>query len=444
MPKKLTQEEFIAKAVAVHGVGRYDYSQTVYVPYPQKIAIKCLEHGVFMQVPAEHLAGRGCSKCGIARRSAARSKGFEGFIKEARQAHGDRYDYTQVIYKNGRGRIKILCPEHGTFEQIANGHILGQGCPKCAGVAPSTTAAFIAAAEVVHGKRYDYSQTSYRNRKSKVTIICLSHGAFKQTPNNHIGNASGCPRCKAELTGKLRVFTVGDFVQKAHARHGIELYDYSLVEYKKSVDKVKISCSTHGIFEQEANSHLQGKGCPVCAVQKVAEGQKLSYDEFIERAVDQHGARYNYSLVNYTHGREPVTIICPTHGPFEQPPHDHLGGKGCIQCGRVNLRKSWTDQANGRPGVLYLIRLFNDHESFYKIGVTYNSVKVRYTQGKALGGYQYEVLAEHKSSNAVAVWEWEQSILETFAHLRYKPKNNFGGETECFSSSDEILAIFPL
>jgi hypothetical protein len=37
-----------------------------------------------------------------------------------------------------------------------------------------------------------------------------------------------------------------------------------------------------------------------------------------------------------------------------------------------------------------------------------------------------------------------KAILDTFAHLAYQPKKRFAGEGECFSSADEILAIFPL
>ena len=43
---KLTTEEFIAKAKAVHG-DRYDYSKVKYVDSKTKICIICKEHGEF-------------------------------------------------------------------------------------------------------------------------------------------------------------------------------------------------------------------------------------------------------------------------------------------------------------------------------------------------------------------------------------------------------------
>lgn len=63
MSKKLTQEEFIKRAIKVHGE-KYDYSPTMYCGSLQKVYIKCPKHGEYSQVASEHLRGRGCPKCG--------------------------------------------------------------------------------------------------------------------------------------------------------------------------------------------------------------------------------------------------------------------------------------------------------------------------------------------------------------------------------------------
>jgi hypothetical protein len=78
------------------------------------------------------------------------------------------------------------------------------------------------------------------------------------------------------------------------------------------------------------------------------------------------------------------------------------------------------------------------------VGITFRSVKERFGSTESLKGYKYETLASHQSANAAAVFDWEQSILQTFAHFAYKPKIYFDGQSECFSSCEEILAIFPL
>lgn len=55
------------------------------------------------------------------------------------------------------------------------------------------------------------------------------------------------------------------FIKDAIKIHG-EKYDYSQTDYKRSWDKVVIGCPIHGQFTQQANSHLQGQGCPSCSV----------------------------------------------------------------------------------------------------------------------------------------------------------------------------------
>ena len=62
---KLTTEEFIAKAKAVHG-DRYDYSKVKYVNNQTPVEIVCPIHGTFIQRPLNHLRGNGCPQCGLA------------------------------------------------------------------------------------------------------------------------------------------------------------------------------------------------------------------------------------------------------------------------------------------------------------------------------------------------------------------------------------------
>lgn len=65
--RKLTTEEFIAKAKEVHG-DLYDYSQTTYVNSRIKVGIICHKHGLFWQNPIGHLTGCKCEKCSYEQR----------------------------------------------------------------------------------------------------------------------------------------------------------------------------------------------------------------------------------------------------------------------------------------------------------------------------------------------------------------------------------------
>lgn len=53
------------------------------------------------------------------------------FISKARLVHGDKYDYSQTEYVNNRTQVLIICPTHGKFWQNPKSHIQGHGCSKC-------------------------------------------------------------------------------------------------------------------------------------------------------------------------------------------------------------------------------------------------------------------------------------------------------------------------
>ena len=116
------------------------------------------------------------------------------FVTKARKVHGRRYAYSQVDYVNSRTPVLIVCRKHGAFPQSPNSHLNGHGCLTCAGTKQSNTAEFIEKAIGVHGLRYDYSLVNYVEALSKVEIVCPTHGAFFQRPANHL-IGQGCPAC---------------------------------------------------------------------------------------------------------------------------------------------------------------------------------------------------------------------------------------------------------
>ena len=59
---ELTTEEYIHKLKQVHG-DKYDYSKVNYINAKEKIDIICPRHGIFKQLPYQHLKGQGCPKC---------------------------------------------------------------------------------------------------------------------------------------------------------------------------------------------------------------------------------------------------------------------------------------------------------------------------------------------------------------------------------------------
>lgn len=206
MAKKLTQEEFIEKAKAVHG-DRYNYESLQFINTRTSVDIMCPVHGVFTQNPKSHLKGNGCRKCAIAA-TVGKLKGrktAEEVVKEMQKIHDSKYEYDMSNYVNKKSKATITCPTHGVFEQTISDHLSGYGCPKC-GVENistklrSSTKEFVSKAIKVHEESYTYSKTDYVNAKTKVIITCPTHGDFTQTPNDHL-NGCGCYRCGTERMG---------------------------------------------------------------------------------------------------------------------------------------------------------------------------------------------------------------------------------------------------
>ena len=127
---RLTTEQFIQRARKVHG-NKYDYSQVIYLSAIEKVRIVCREHGTFSQGAHDHLNGNGCPKCGCLKNAQKRTKSLKAFIADARRVHGQRYDYSRVVYKLSRSEVTIVCAKHGAFSQTAYDHLRGCGCPKC-------------------------------------------------------------------------------------------------------------------------------------------------------------------------------------------------------------------------------------------------------------------------------------------------------------------------
>jgi len=121
------------------------------------------------------------------------------FIKESKEIHGNRYDYSKVSYTNRNKSVEIICPTHGSFLQPAKSHLIGRGCHTCAILNNSQSRRkdinhFIEKSKVIHGNKYDYSKSLYTTSKNRIEIICPTHGSFLQSPSSHM-KGHGCRKC---------------------------------------------------------------------------------------------------------------------------------------------------------------------------------------------------------------------------------------------------------
>lgn len=214
---KLTTENFIKKAREIHG-DKYDYSKTNLDKRDKKgrVCIICPKHGEFWQNPFSHLKGFGCSKCGKEKTAKTQTLTTEKFIEKAKKVHGDKYDYSNTIYKGCYNDVSIICPIHGEYSQQASVHLNGHGCPKCANEANSivllsNTEEFIKKAIIIHGDKNDYKLVDYKGAKTPVTIICEKGHIYTQMPNKHLSGHC-CPYCTNNVSQQEK--EIGIFIKE--------------------------------------------------------------------------------------------------------------------------------------------------------------------------------------------------------------------------------------
>jgi hypothetical protein len=186
-----------------------------------------------------------------------------------------------------------------------------------------TTGQWVAKALTVHGDTYVYTNTNYSGANKPITVTCRIHGAFTLKASKHLEGV-GCKECSIERQRN----TLENFLSRAAKVHG-NRYDYSLVEYKRLHDPVRIICREHGEFSQSAIKHLSGQGCKKCN-----RGEVWGIDEFKKKARLIHGEKYNYNAVTYEKTNKKIKIICNAcKNEFDQSPNSHLSGSGCPYCG---------------------------------------------------------------------------------------------------------------
>ena len=251
--------------------------------------------------------------------------------------------------------------------------------------------------------------------------------------------------------------TKEEFVKRAHGKHG-DRYDYTNTVLRPNPQCIEITCPTHGVFEQSAGQHIAGKGCRKCSAFINGLRHRKPKDKQLQELNKIHGGKYDYSLLpeNYV-TTQPVSIICPIHGIFQQAVDVHRTGRGCALCGtktRTDNRVkngSFSGWATGRFeaaatkkqfAILYLIKCFNEHEQFFKVGVTSKRRLHDRFSGKTHMPYRYEVILEVRGADGAAFSQIEKRLKQNHFAFKYSPWLLFPGYSECFSLQSGIDKAF--
>ena len=195
---KITFEEFVKRSKEVHN-DNFEYYKEHYINIASKTKIRCKKHDTtFYVYPNNHIIKEvKCPQCYRENIRKKLSMDVNEFIKKSNKVHNNKYNYSQVKYVNQHKKVKIICPEHGVFEQVPLSHLKGHGCKKCVGLEQIDKEEFIRRSKINHGNNFIYDFVLDPPEKYSL-IVCKKHGIYKQLTSSHM-SGRGCRKCKKSI-----------------------------------------------------------------------------------------------------------------------------------------------------------------------------------------------------------------------------------------------------
>lgn len=188
----------------------------------------------------------------------------------------------------------------------------------------------------------DFSEPWSGNYKQKFTCTIHNH-PFRLKARDFVRIDIPCKKCRDDAKKK-----------KCEEKHG-DAFDYSPTKFELPEAQLnQFICKKHNNrFQETITNHVRylSGGCKECDKEWQSVRQSMSVREFIEKAIQLHGDKYDYSRVRqFKNQHELVLIGCnnPEHGYFLKSPANHLHirlKQGCPECGHrrgaEKIAKSW-------------------------------------------------------------------------------------------------------
>jgi len=387
------------------------------------------------------------------------TKPFNQFVKEARKVHGQKYKYLEKTYRGARPKMTIVCPEHGPFPQSPYSHLTGRECKKCAtnlNVTTQTSESLNRLKDHLFKKTKNcvkLDESTFHALNSIAYFECTIHGRFKKRAYDCLTQTHPCTKCGRGYSDKGYTNKEALTLVRERVAIGFEVIPFN---YTGKNTDITIICPNHGNFLVKFGSTHRGIKCRGCAQNKAmpkrieslnaaADRKRASrFENWLKRAEDMHGKKYDYSKVNYKTMKSRVLIGCAIHGYVEQIAETHLT-KGCRKCADEQLAGKYSEKYFDRfperkikPAIIYYIKIKLGEDVFYKVGITTTSVKNRFSS--AYKGVTVNTMTELRTTLYLA-YLLESKIQRGHGdRFRYRPKVDAKlvrelriGPSECFS-----------
>lgn len=284
------------------------------------------------------------------------------FIRKAIIVHGDKYDYSKVVYINTRTKVIIICKVHNhEFLVTPHNHLLGTNCPICGEInrkinVSRTYGEIIDLSNKIHNNAYLYKEVDDYNVKmtsyEKIEIYCPKCNKwFIQNVNSHISK-HGCPHCHNIQNYKYHhIKTYNDVIEYSKKLYNNKYIYNTQVDLNKKIlksDKISYWCpDCNKIFTQKIIHHIDGHCHCYCARRtkkkiittiKVPKQYGTPYKDIINLANKIHDNKYQYdnSILpdTFIKNKDILNIYCPKCKEwFKQQKVVHINMKGgCPIC----------------------------------------------------------------------------------------------------------------
>lgn len=379
-------------------------------------------------------------------------------FKEIEKYSDSRISFTQFVFTHRNNKHVFDCFIHGKFERILK--LTTFICPCCVKDLKTAQRYFKIKEELLSlfDKEYhsslvgfvlenDIISFSYNGvvYKYPIGVIRSYKRKLKQSLYIKKSGSLGDTYYKDKMLARRKDY-LENIIQKS------KKLNYSLISHDiyKDMNSFTLYCQKH--------SHSWSPGymnyirsdtiCTYCANELKSLNNSHSFEYFVEQARQIFGDRYIYYKEHHKNCKDDPTIIgCKIHGDFPMSRGNHINQKqGCPDCARelakmpfTRFKESSYKHHKGKA-YLYVLRCFQQEESFYKIGITSSNLKKRYCS-KSDMPYQHEIISLLYLDYAY-VWNLEKCLHRYFKKYRYRPEILFpGSKLECYSIPQEKLFL---
>lgn len=308
MPGRIDTALFIERAINKHGT-LFKYDLVSYKNNESKVKIRCPNGHIFEQSPTYHLKAKrnACVNCQL------KNTSCNEFIELSKKKYGDKtFDYSTINYTSMNSNITLRCQRGHIFTTNPTLHLREKsrgGCRKCQAINEReknsyTQEKWIELATIKHSSKYNYSKVSYINNKSKVCILCPTHGEYSQVAGQHL-RGSGCHICWRECIASQHHLSEDELNNRLEICASVHKnkYTYGGFFRQNTVLFINVICPLHGSIPQRLNRHIVGYGCYKCSSQhSLQQIDWLNYravsDGFIQHA--RNTGEYRVDKTNMT------------------------------------------------------------------------------------------------------------------------------------------------